>query len=66
MPQLRPPTTRATQSIDVAAARLALDEDHFDLDKIKRRILEFLAVRKLNPDGKGPNKPTSGLRSELS
>ena len=31
-----------------------LDEDHFDLDKIKRRILEFLAVRKLNPDGKGP------------
>ena len=34
--------------------------------KIKRRILEFLAVRKLNPDGKGPNKPTNGLRSELS
>ena len=40
--------------IDVAAARRVLDEDHFDLDKIKRRILEFLAVRKLNPDGKGP------------
>ncbi|HON65552.1 MAG TPA: endopeptidase La, partial [Phycisphaerae bacterium] len=31
-----------------------LDEDHYDLDKIKRRILEFLAVRKLNPSGKGP------------
>jgi len=31
-----------------------LNEDHFDLEKIKRRILEFLAVRKLNPDGKGP------------
>jgi ATP-dependent Lon protease len=40
--------------IDVAAARRVLDEDHFDLHKIKRRILEFLAVRKLNPTGKGP------------
>ena len=40
--------------IDIAVARRVLDEDHFGLDKIKRRILEFLAVRKLNPDGKGP------------
>jgi len=40
--------------IDIAAARRVLDEDHFDLEKIKRRILEFLAVRKLNPEGKGP------------
>jgi ATP-dependent Lon protease len=40
--------------IDIAEARRVLDEDHFDLDKIKRRILEFLAVRKLNPEGKGP------------
>jgi ATP-dependent Lon protease len=40
--------------IDIAEARRVLDEDHFDLDKIKRRILEFLAVRKLNPDGRGP------------
>ncbi len=40
--------------IDIAQARQVLDEDHFDLDKIKRRILEFLAVRKLNPEGKGP------------
>jgi ATP-dependent Lon protease len=31
-----------------------LDEDHFGLDKVKRRILEFLAVRKLNPEGKSP------------
>ena len=31
-----------------------LDEDHFGLDKIKRRILEYLAVRKLNPEGKSP------------
>ncbi len=40
--------------IDVAAARRVLDEEHFDLVKIKRRIVEFLAVRKLNPGGKGP------------
>jgi ATP-dependent Lon protease len=40
--------------IDIVEARRVLDEDHFDLDKIKRRILEFLAVRKLNPDGRGP------------
>ena len=31
-----------------------LDEDHYALEKIKRRIIEFLAVRKLNPDGRGP------------
>jgi ATP-dependent Lon protease len=40
--------------IVIAEARRVLDEDHFGLEKIKRRILEFLAVRKLNPDGKGP------------
>jgi ATP-dependent Lon protease len=40
--------------IVIAEARRVLDEDHFDLEKIKRRILEFLAVRKLNPEGKGP------------
>ena len=40
--------------IDIAVARRVLDDDHFGLEKIKRRILEFLAVRKLNPEGKGP------------
>jgi len=40
--------------IDIATARRVLDEDHFGLEKIKRRILEFLAVRKLNPGGKAP------------
>ena len=40
--------------IDVADARRVLDEEHFGLEKIKRRIVEFLAVRKLNPGGKGP------------
>ncbi len=41
-------------AIDIAEARRILDEDHFGLDKIKRRILEYLAVRKLNPAGKSP------------
>src|SRR5919106_585058 len=41
-------------AIDIANARQILDEDHFGLDKIKRRILEYLAVRKLNPTGKSP------------
>ena len=40
--------------IDIAEARRILDEDHYGLDKVKRRILEYLAVRKLNPDGKSP------------
>jgi ATP-dependent Lon protease len=40
--------------IDISEARRVLDEDHFGLDKIKRRILEHLAVRKLNPEGKSP------------
>jgi ATP-dependent Lon protease len=42
------------QPIDLAEARRVLDQDHFGLDKIKRRILEYLAVRKLNPQGKSP------------
>jgi ATP-dependent Lon protease len=40
--------------IDISAARRILDDDHFGLQKVKRRILEHLAVRKLNPDGKSP------------
>jgi ATP-dependent Lon protease len=40
--------------IDIAEARCILDEDHYDLEKIKRRIIEFLAVRKLSPQGKAP------------
>jgi ATP-dependent Lon protease len=40
--------------IDIAEARRVLDQDHYGLDKIKRRILEHLAVRKLNPQGKSP------------
>lgn len=40
--------------IDIKEARRILDEDHYGLDKIKRRIVEFLAVRKLAPSGKAP------------
>lgn len=48
------PWSKSTKDkLDIKAARKVLDEDHFDLDKVKRRILEFLAVRKLNPKGKG-------------
>ena len=42
------------ENIDIAKARETLDEDHYGLDKIKRRILEYLAVRKRNPSGKSP------------
>lgn len=42
------------RDIDLAHAREILDADHYGLEKVKRRILEFLAVRKLNPDGKSP------------
>ncbi|HUY26203.1 MAG TPA: endopeptidase La [Candidatus Binataceae bacterium] len=41
-------------NLEIANARKVLDEDHYDLDKIKERILEFLAVRKLKKDSKGP------------
>ncbi len=40
--------------IDINEARRILDEDHYGLDKIKRRIVEYLAVRKLAPQGKAP------------
>jgi len=41
-------------NLDIANARKVLDEDHYDLEKVKERILEFLAVRKLKADTKGP------------
>ncbi|HJV51289.1 MAG TPA: endopeptidase La [Noviherbaspirillum sp.] len=40
--------------IDIGEARRILDADHFGLEKIKRRILEYLAVHKLKPDGRSP------------
>jgi ATP-dependent Lon protease len=41
-------------NLDINKARKILDEDHFGLDKAKKRIIEYLAVRKLNPDSKSP------------
>ena len=49
------PWTHFTEdSLDLARARQILDEDHFDLKEVKERILEHLAVLKLNPDAKSP------------
>ena len=40
--------------LDLERAQEILDRDHYDLEKVKRRIIEYLAVRKLKPDAKGP------------
>src|SRR5262249_18723631 len=44
---------RTDDNLDLAHARTVLDEDHYDIEKVKDRILEFLAVRKLRPEGTG-------------
>jgi ATP-dependent Lon protease len=41
-------------NLDLERARAILDRDHFDLEKVKRRLIEYLAVRKLNPQNRGP------------
>ncbi len=46
--------TFSTDNLDLAHARGVLDNDHYDLEKVKQRIIEFLAVRKLKEDSKGP------------
>jgi ATP-dependent Lon protease len=49
------PWSKATKDIiDIKNAQKVLDKDHFGLDKVKDRILEYLSVRKLNPKTKGP------------
>ena len=49
------PWDKATEdNLDVAHARKVLDEDHYDLEKIKKRILEYIAVSKLRNNLKGP------------
>ena len=49
------PWSKSTDdNLDIPHARGVLDEDHYDLEKIKDRILEYLAVRKLKKDPKGP------------
>jgi ATP-dependent Lon protease len=49
-----PWTQETTDNVDIAKARTILDEDHEGLDKIKDRILEYLAVKKIRPEGKDP------------
>ncbi|MCA9574778.1 MAG: endopeptidase La [Polyangiales bacterium] len=49
-----PWTRETTDNLDIAAVRKVLDEDHSGLDKVKKRIVEYLAVRKLKKDKKGP------------
>jgi ATP-dependent Lon protease len=49
-----PWSKRTEDKLDLEAARKILDDDHDGLDKIKRRVVEYLAVRKLKPNKKGP------------
>ena len=49
-----PWATPAETPIDLPAARRTLEADHFGLERVKQRIVEFLAVRKLNPSGRAP------------
>ena len=49
-----PWTVRSEENLDLTHAARALDAEHYGLDKVKDRILEYLAVRTLNPEGKGP------------
>src|SRR6202140_2482289 len=47
-------TSSGTEDIDIAKGQTILDEDHYDLEKVKERILDYLAVKKLQPGMKGP------------
>lgn len=49
-----PWNTLSDDHIDLDQAQQILDRDHYDLEKVKRRLIEYLAVRKLNPNGHGP------------
>src|SRR6267142_4645721 len=49
-----PWSKRTEAEIDIVKAKEVLDNDHYDLEKVKERILEYLAVRKMKPDIKGP------------
>ena len=49
------PWSKMTEDkLDLDVAQQILDRDHYDLEKVKRRLIEYLAVRKLNPKGQGP------------
>ena len=49
-----PWSVETEDNLDIGHARKVLDTDHYDLEKVKDRILEYLAVRKLNPESPGP------------
>lgn len=49
-----PWNTSSPDNFDLEQARRILDRDHYDLEKVKRRLIEYLAVRKLNSEGRGP------------
>jgi len=49
-----PWSVHTEDNLDIAQAQKVLDEDHYDLEKVKKRILEYLSVRKLKADMKGP------------
>jgi ATP-dependent Lon protease len=49
-----PWSVETEDNLDIGHAREVLDADHYDLEKVKDRILEYLAVRKLKPDSPGP------------
>jgi ATP-dependent Lon protease len=49
-----PWTKQTTDNLDIAEARRVLDEDHSGLEKVKERILEYLAVKSMRPTGKDP------------
>lgn len=45
---------KTEDNMDIKKARKVLDQDHYGLEKAKKRVIEYLAVRKLNPESKGP------------
>ncbi len=49
-----PWSKQSQDNLDLDRAEAILNDDHYGLEKVKRRVLEFLAVRKLRPEGKGP------------
>jgi len=49
-----PWSKKTEDNLNIEEANTILNEDHYDLEKVKKRILEYLAVRKLKPDMKGP------------
>ncbi|MFN8441981.1 MAG: endopeptidase La [Caldilineaceae bacterium] len=56
---------RSEDNLDINHARLVLDEDHYGLEEIKERILEFLAVRKLRADRKAQGEQEDDLRDKI-